>query len=347
MKKIIRIILLAIILTILSVVGYFIYQLIIVPEIVRLPVPNFSYPPQSVTYKYYIWNNGLTMRTTFGVHNYKLQQVSAEIEKDMEAIKTSGFDGIKLSYNFKADNYFSNRIALKASNQGLYTVGLLQGHQAKPKNRAFSREEMAEWLNFVKEEVESNKNIIYFWEIWNEPVVDMFAYGTPEEYVDLLKQTYPIIKKANPNAKIISNLDAHDSRSMEFSEKAMEMGAGNYFDVLSVHPYAANPYIREDVILSSISGEISLAAKYGNRWPIIIGEIGQPTSEVSEAEQARLAKFVYDQAQKNKMPVTWYYWSDERIPKDGESVGGGSNWGLIRSDGTQRPILGVIKEFMQ
>jgi hypothetical protein len=345
MKKIIKIIFLIIALAVLLAGGYYSYQLYVIPKLTKLDVPMLAYPRQSVTYRYYI--QASVLNATFGSRTMPAQQVTTELEKDMRAIKTAGFDGIKLSYNFKANNYLANRIALSASEQGLYPIGLLQGHQAKPKNRAFNPEEMTEWQNYVREEASANKNIIYFWEIWNEPVVDLFTYGTPEEYVELLKNTYSIIKKENPSAKIIVNLDTHDPSSAEFSNKAMELGAGNYFDVLSVHPYAANPYIREDVVKNSIAGEIELAAKYGNRWPIVIGEIGQPTSEVSEAKQARLAEFVYNQAAKNNLPVTWYYWSDERIPKNNESMGGGRDWGLIRADSTERPILSVIKKFLK
>ena len=344
MKKILKIVFLIIMALLLLTVGYFLYQLYVVPKLTKLDVPTISYPRQSVFYRYYVESNGVT--ATFGGQNMSAPQITNELKKDMKNIKSSGFDGIKLSYNFKTSNYLADRVALRASEQGLYPIGLLQGHQAKPKSRAFTSEEMIEWQKYVREEASANKNIIYFWEIWNEPAVNLFTYGTPKEYVELLKNTYPIIKKENPNAKVIVNLDTHDSSSAEFANEALSLGAGDYFDILSVHPYGANPYIRENIIKDSIVGELSLAAKYGKHWPIIIGEIGQPASEVSEEEQARLAKVVYTEAAKNNIPVTWFYWSDQRLPKN-EATGDGSNWGLIRSDGTERPILSVIKEFLK
>ncbi len=344
MKKILRNIFFLILTIFLLIVVYYLYQLYIVPKLAKLDIPE-SYPQHSVTYRYYIQSNGLI--ALFGDKNMPAQQVTTELEKDMWAIKAVGFDGIKLSYNFKVSNYLANRIALRASQEGLYPIGLLQGHTAKPKDRAFTADEMIDWQKYVREEVVTNKNIIYFWEIWNEPVVNLFYYGTPEEYVELLKKTYPIIKEENPNAKVIVNLDTHDQSSAEFSYRAMELGAGDYFDILSIHPYGANPYIRENIVKDSIASEIVLAKKYGNRWPIVIGEIGQPTSEVSETEQARLGRFVYSEAVKNKLPVTWYYWSDERLPKSNVSMGGGSDWGLIRADGTERPIMEAIRIYLE
>ena len=344
MKKIRKIVILIITLLILLIAGYYLYQLYVVPKLTKLNVPTLSYPRQSVFYRYYIQANGLTV--TFGGQTMPATQVTTELEKDMENIKSSGFDGVKLSYTFQANNYLADRIALRASQQGLYPIGLLQGHQAKPQDRAFTFEEMAEWQKFVRDEVSANKDIIYFWEIWNEPCLDLFKYGSPEEFVQLLKATYPIIKEANPNAKVVVTLSAEGRDNTGFEDRVLSLGGGDYFDILSFHPYGANPYLQEDQIKEAIAREQSLVAKYNNRWPLVISEIGQPASEVSEEEQARLAKFLYAEAAKNKIPVTWFYWSDERLPKD-EVTGDGANWGLIRFDGTERPILEAISPYLE
>ena len=341
MEKIRKNVFLIITLLILLIAGYFLYQLYVVPKLTRLDVPTLSYPRQSVFYRYYIQANGLT--ATFGGQTMPAAQLTTELEKDMENIKSSGFDGVKLSYTFQANNYLADRIALRASQQGLYPIGLLQGHRAKPKDRAFTSEEMAEWQKFVRDEVSANKNIIYFWEIWNEP--SLFKYGSPEEFVQLLKATYPIIKEANPNAKVVVTLSAA-GRDNGFEDQVLSLGGGDYFDILSFHPYGANPYLQEDLIKEAIAHEKSLVAKYNNRWPLVISEIGQPASEVSEEEQARLATFLYTEAATNNIPVTWFYWSDERLPKD-EVTGDGANWGLIRFDGTERPILEAIRPYLE
>ena len=325
----------------LAVAGYYIYQLYVVPKSTKLNVPTLSYPRQSVFYRYYILSNGLAV--TLGGQNMPASQVTTELEKDMKNIKSSGFDGVKLSYTFQANNYLADRVALRASQQGLYPIGMLGGYQAKPKDRAFTSEEMAEWQKFVRDEVSANKNIIYFWEIWNEP--SLFKYGSPEEFVQLLKATYPIIKEANPKAKVVVTLGA-DARDTSFEDQVLALGGGDYFDVLSFHPYGANPYLQEELIKEAIIHERSVVAKYNNRWPLVISEIGQPASEVSEEEQARLAKFLYAEAAKNNIPITWFYWSDERLPK-GEITGDGANWGLIRFDGTKRPILEAIRIYLE
>ena len=344
-KKRLTILIVAVLTIFLAVVGYYLYQLFIVPKLTKLNIPTLPYPRQSVVYVYRIEANGLT--ATFGGQEMSAPQVTTELEKDMKNIKSNGFDGVKLNYAFQANNYLANRIALRASQQGLYPIGVLEGHRVKPKDRAFTSAEIGEWQKFVRDTVNANKNIIYFWEIWNEPSIDLFKYGSPEEFVQLLKVTYPIIKEINPSAKVVVTLSAEGRDNTGFEDKVLTLGGGDYFDILSFHPYGANPYLQENQIKEAFVREQSLVTKYNNRWPLVIGEIGQPTSEVSEEEQARLAKFVYSEAAKHNIPVTWYYWSDERMPKNFIWSEGNANWGLVRFDGTKRPILNAIKEFLQ
>jgi len=329
------------ILTVLVVVaGYNIYQLY-VARLTKLNVPTFSYPRYSVFYRYSIRLNSLT--ATFGGQSISLSQVTAEVEKDMKRIKSIGFTGVKLGYSFQANNYLADQAAIKASEQGLYPIGMLQGSQTIPRGQAFTPDQMTQWLNYVRDEVSTNKNIIYFWEIWGEP--SLYKYGSPEEFVQLLRITYSIVKSANPNAKVIVTLSA-DARDSGFENQVLALGGGNYFDVLSFHPYGANPYLQEELVKEAIAYEESVVAKYNNKWPLVITEIGQPASEVSEEEQGRLAKFLYTEADKNKIPVTWFYWSDEHLLKD-EKTGDGYSWGLIRFDGTERPLFNAVKEFLQ
>jgi len=332
---------------ILLIVGYYLYQLFITPKLTKLNVPTFPYPDQSVVYKFFVRATTGSFTVTFGDKKMPAPQLTTALEKDLQNIKSAGFDGIKLDYYFGTNTYLVNRIALHAAKYGLYPIGVLHGENSKSQSRPFTSEEMTNWQKFVADEVGSNKNIIYFWEIWNEPGLELFKYGSPEEFAQLLKATYPVIKKANPNAKVIVTLSAEARDKTGFEDKVLALGGGDYFDILSFHPFGANPYLQEELINEAITRETSLVAKYNNRWPLVIGEIGQPVSEVSEEEQARLAKFLYTQAAKNNLPVAWYYWSDERLPKDYEGTGGGANWGLIRHDGTKRPVFNVIKEFLK
>ena len=341
MKKILKIIFSIIALLIFLIVGYHLYQLYIVPKITKLDVPTLSYPRQSVYYRYSVHLYGLM--ANFGGQNMFISQIDTVVEKDMKNIKSAGFDGVKLNYHFQNNNYIANQIAAKAAKEGLYPIGMLGGSQTIPWGQAFTPKEMTQWQNYIRGEVSTNKNIIYYWEIWGEP--SLYKYGSPEEFVQLLKVTYPIIKKANPNAKVIVTLGA-EGRDTSFEDEVLALGGGDYFDILSFHPYGANPYLQEEIVKEAISHEQLVVAKYNNRWPLVISEIGQPTSEVSEEEQARLAKFLYAEAAKNNIPVTWFYWSDTHLLKN-EKTGDGANWGLIRFDGTERPVFEAIRAYLK
>lgn len=347
-KKSLKIIIIIFLILIILIGGYFGYQLFLVPKITKLPPPA-SYPYYSVIYNFAILGSKGTM-INIGDKWVPQFQVTNIVKSDMKKIKEAGFGGIKLNFYFQSDfyNYLVNRIALHAVKYGLYPIGLLHGNPSRPKNQPFSKEEMKQWQKYVREQVRKNKNLIYFWEIWNEPGLDLFKYGSPEEFVELLKNTSPIIKEENPQAKIIVTLSAEGNDETGFEEAVIKLGGGDYFDILSFHPYGGNPFLQEDLIEKSIAKEKSVIKKYNNRWLLVITEIGQPASQVSEEEQARLAKFVYTKAKENNIPLTWYYWSDEFLPKNYKPPEwSGSNWGLIRHDGTERPVFQVIKEFLK
>ena len=93
--------------------------------------------------------------------------------------------------------------------------------------------------------------------------------------------------------KIVVTLDAFGKTARDFSYRVLELGGGYYINIISFHPYGANPYIQEEIINKSIIMENEMLAKYGNRWPLWVSEIGQPTSEVSEERQAELADYVF------------------------------------------------------
>jgi len=266
-----------------------------------------------------------------------------DAKKDLEEIKDSNFSDIKITFHFDQNNTTSSILAEEAAKVGIYPVGQLVGYSYKPLARAFNSDEMTYWLGFTKSIVKENKNIIYFWEIWNEPDIAKFRYGTHQEYFELLKQTYLVIKKENSNAKVIFAIGCVDSNGVDFLNKVLELGGGDYFDILGFHPYAGNPYIREDVFISSIEEIKEIQNSNNNKWPLWITEIGIPTSEVSEQEQADLGAMVFQKAREENIPVIWFYYSDKQAP--GNTLESG--WGLVREDGTKKPLFKALTEIIK
>ncbi|HNY35737.1 MAG TPA: hypothetical protein PLD14_02940 [Candidatus Pacearchaeota archaeon] len=339
-------ILISILFVLVVIVCYFFYQFYFLPKTIKSAVPT-EIPFYNIYYVYSI-NSKSPVSVLWGTKELGASSLGPEIVKDMKKIKEMGFDGVKISYHFKENNYISDRIVLKITEQGLQPIGILMGHNTKPTDRAFTYEEMEEWETFVQETVRNNKDRVYYWEVWNEPDIDMFRYGTPEEYLNLLKTTYTIIKKENPQAKIIATLDAVglDQSVGDFTEKLLALGGGDYFDIMSFYPYNGNPYIKEDLFYNRIQKQKELVGRYNNRWPLMISEIGQPASQVSEEEQSRLAKIVFEECSKDKIPLVWLYYSDALLFK-GAQLGDGSGWGLIRDDDTIRPIFDTITNLIK
>lgn len=309
---------------------YFVYNFY-TKSLVKLPPPQ-NPPAFSVSY---VYNFNL-------INIIEATSIDQEIKNDIENIKSAGFDGLKINFHFHEDNSTSNKIVKIAAKNGLYPIGQLVGHNEKPKDRAFTAKELANWENFVRLEVRKNKDLIYFWEVWNEPAMtDLnFRYGTPAEYLELLKRTQKIIKEENTLAKIIVTADYTDAEAELFTNEFLALGGDNYLDYLSFHPYnALDPGGRYN-LTQTVAQEKELAKKYNK--PLWITEIGYPDSDSSEARQAELALTLFQTADENKIPIVWFYWSDRRM----SSVDGKSGWGLVRQDNTSKPSLEKIKAFI-
>ncbi|PJA09660.1 hypothetical protein COX68_02270 [Candidatus Falkowbacteria bacterium CG_4_10_14_0_2_um_filter_41_15] len=207
-----------------------------------------------------------------------------------------------------------------AAKNGLYPIGQLIGHDAKPKDRAFTAEELVAWEKFVRVQVRQNKGLVYFWEIWNEPAMTelRFRYGTPAEYLELLQRTQKIIREENPEAKIIVTADYIDTEAKVFTTEFLRLGGADYLDYLSFHPYnAIDPQGRYS-LAETIAQEKELAERYNK--PLWITEIGAPDSDSDEAHQAELALTLFEAANANKIPLVWFHWSDHRVPAiDGQA----------------------------
>lgn len=227
------------------------------------------------------------------------------IEEDMKFIKKIGFGGIKLEFIYGGTFGFQNKltswVAKKAASENLYVLGLLSGHQQKAKGLPFN-EELTQWEKFVSKIVKEHKSTIYFWEVWNEPDIDYFRYGSPKEYLELLKRTYQVIKRENPQAKMVIAMGSGYQESFDYLKELLSLGGDKYFDILGFHPFAGRPYfIQELTIRDSIQKMKEIQREYKNRWPLWITEIGQPSfGEISEEEQAELAKFVLEEAKENQ-----------------------------------------------
>ena len=102
----------------------------------------------------------------------------------------------------------------------------------------YAPKDMNDFSRFVEAVVGRYKDRIALWEIWNEPSVpggSIFWSDTPENYVKLLEAGYKAVKKVQHEGQVwIGGLGPRDPYHV-FYNKILQLGAGNYFDVLSLH----------------------------------------------------------------------------------------------------------------
>lgn len=101
------------------------------------------------------------------------------------------------------------------------------------------------WANFVYHAVMRYKDRVSVWELGNEPDLvhggcPFFWNGSIQDWVRFLQVGYLSVKRADPSATVLFSGLAYWS-DPGFLERALQNGAGPYFDVLPMHFYA-NPY---------------------------------------------------------------------------------------------------------
>ena len=153
------------------------------------------------------------------------------------------------------------------------------------------------------------------WEIWNEPNSDNFTLGymdgTPQNYFDMLKDAYQIIKTASPNATILAAGLSPRTFSYgtwnEWLTDFANLSPQEFFDFQGVHIY-------DDVEtnLAIISETKVIIDK-----EIWITEIGNPSApsnlilEYSPLNQASFLETNYQRLSEMKIPIFWYQLIDE------------------------------------
>ena len=133
-------------------------------------------------------------------------------------------------------------------------------------------------------------------EVWNE-FNGTFSKGPvakrPEGYFRLLKRTYRAVKEVRPDLKVVG--PAGVTLPYGWLDKLFSLGALEYLDAVSVHPYI---YPRQpDTVQDSLSSlltrlqELVRRHNHGQPKPLQLTEIGWPTHRegVSVRDQARYA----------------------------------------------------------
>lgn len=193
------------------------------------------------------------------------------------------------------------------------------------------------------------------YEIWNEPNAVTFYTPAPDPagYTDLLKAAYPKIKAVDPSVTVIGgvlgavvdfgNITINPVR---FLDGMYDAGAKEFFDAISFHPYHYSLKFSEGMSLANspvnqlIQMRQVMVANGDSAKKIWGTEYGQPTSKVSEADQAAFIKDILTTWQELPYagPLLIYSTRDRQTG----SADVQDTFGVYRTDWTPKPAQQIM-----
>jgi polysaccharide biosynthesis protein PslG len=159
-----------------------------------------------------------------------------------------------------------------------------------------SEEAKQAWVRYVGKIGERYAGRVKHWELWNEPNIPNF--WQPEKpsakgYVDLVKLTAPVLRKAVPGCTLIGGVFA-GLHSWDYFEGCFAEGLADHIDKLSYHPYR---HVPEDNYAADLGALRGIIARYKPGMPVWQGENGAPSTNNSTGA---LRDFEWDEARQAK-----------------------------------------------
>lgn len=138
-----------------------------------------------------------------------------------------------------------------------------------------SNEASTAWDKWVAALVNRYKGQVHDWEIWNEPNFADNKINTPEKVAELNIRTAEIIKKIQPNTRILGLAMGHiDLKYADIFFKTIhKKGKMNLFDNITYHDYVYNP----DANYGKIADLRRVLDKYSTTVKLRQGENGSPS----------------------------------------------------------------------
>lgn len=151
------------------------------------------------------------------------------------------------------------------------------------------------WACYVAKLAERFSSRVKHWEIWNEPNISNYWQPTkpnPPEYVEFVRLTAPILRRAVPGCVIIGGSLA--GMPLDYTEGCFAAGMGGFIDKLSFHPYRPVPEADYDADLAGLRGIVNRYKPGMGLWQ---GENGCPSTNNS---QGALRQFEWDEVRQAK-----------------------------------------------
>ncbi|MBS1369440.1 MAG: cellulase family glycosylhydrolase [Lentisphaeria bacterium] len=132
------------------------------------------------------------------------------------------------------------------------------------------------WGEYVRRTVGRYSGTLRYWEVWNEPNHERFWRDKPDgaNYVPLLKRAWEEIRKIDPELTVLYGGTA--GVPLSYIEKSYAAGAGEYFDVMNIHPYHWQGVPEQ--MIADFREVRKLMKKYRIDKPIWVTEAGWSTA---------------------------------------------------------------------
>jgi hypothetical protein len=232
-------------------------------------------------------------------------------------------------------------------NFGLKLLGIIDEWTIPPSIR--ENFTLDDWKNIITEVATKFRGTLSAYEIWSEPDSTPYYFGymdgTPQHYVDMLREAYSIIKSIDPTAIVLGGAIADPLRksTQNFTTQIFELGASNYMDAFSIHLYYYDDW--------NINYGDLLFWAYGlSTKPIWVTETGecsgttppwiQPAINITEEMQAKYMKERYDEmltASIKPRVIIWYDFYD--------SVNESWCFGVVSSNYTPKLAYYLFKNY--
>ena len=255
-----------------------------------------------------------------------------ELDRKMELFYKAGFGGIRQEYlweNFEPalDSFIvpssTVRIINQLENRNMDIMGIMMGcprYVSEWGNGVLpvTDDTLKEWSKYAEYTAEQTMGISTYYEIWNE--YNMRDGAEPENYIKLLQASYSSLHK-NPNAVVCGfaaanigeNQEKYPYSVLEWIEKVLQGGGGEYMDAVSIHCYTNRS--PEDDLSTLSSGKTwlidetrAILDKYGyTDMPIIVSEMGWSTGNTAHTDIEK-AQYMIRYSAMNYGKIERLYW---------------------------------------
>ncbi|MFC1692699.1 hypothetical protein ACFL1R_04255 [Candidatus Latescibacterota bacterium] len=199
------------------------------------------------------------------------------------------------------------------------------------------------------------KGKIRWYEIWNEYDIGIGMRapynkgGSPEDYVRMLKAVYLRLKKIDPTSTVITGACADGGLRRGWLEGIVKLGALEYCDAISFHPYCYGdpfPERTPDACVEWIGRTQTMLRSYsgGKDVPIYVTEVGWPSHLGRRSAEPELAASYLARLYLLARTEPWFkglWWYDFQDDGWNPAVNE-DNFGIVRPDLTPKPSYYVL-----